>query len=534
MPPAAAGPPVGNACPSTAAATGPAVPCVFVCYAGDTLHVSVQTTASGDQYPAISASCGGAYVRCQSSQSCSASSSSTSSSTTVGTCIVETGNALGWCSAGGASGVGLPPAVNDALGLAGAVVAAGQLLATTTVRQASDTAALGPDAATSCAAYYLNSCQFPCLAGDYVVVRVQAFRSGGGTYWGSGTCGGASASCSDWWPCTATSSTQASGPSVGTCTTDMVSVAICYSRRAQPPQETAIQTAMGAAGLAVGTALWGAGVALGTADSVSDHDRDSHRAPEEATSNSDPLSAASRPTSDDDGDGIQNRDERSRAHAASGLIANALVRTTSSDRVTFHFGHPGARATVRSPEGNVMTITYVSTQAAAGCPPAVAIGVPDLSPCLAPPAVATFSLAGDFVGARRASEPGTAVPASAFVVLCSPRASGRCLDGVGIDGTWTFFPATQAARATLQPKAPAGFAAVLGGKTFVDVAADSGDILGTGSGQNSRDALMPLRLWNWHLQGAGTTYQACSGGLVAPCLADSPQQERMLESRQYI
>ena len=547
-PSAVAGPPVVNSCSFDAPAGTMAPPCTFVCNKGDRIYVSAQTTATGSQWPALRARCGGAEAFCQSSYSCSGSSPTVATRDDVGTCVAETVSVRGTCTASGApTDVGsiqreaerqvaqawntVQPHYDSVMRQAGSATWWADLLVRSYAEEAQ---LLGANLPSSCSTVRTNDCQFPCLPGDRIHVRVQGWLGPWlGTVSGTATCGGQSTSCADYMDCHATSPGLAGAAAVGLCSAATEFRATCWSAREGQP--SMVEGAVwGAVGTALGVANQGAGIALATADSVSDHDRDTHRAPEEATSNSDPLNAASRPTSDDDGDGIQNKDERSRAHAASALVANAFVRTTASDRVTFHFGHSGARATVRSPEGNVMTITYVATQASAGCPPAVAIGVPDLSPCLAPPVVATFSLAGDHVASRRAFEPATSVPASAFVVSCPPRASGRCLEGVGLDGTWTFVPATQAPRATLQPKAPAGFAAVLGGKTFKDVAADSGDILGTGNGQNTRDGLMPLRLWNWHLQAAGSTYQACSGGVAAPCYLESQPQESVLGSRQYL
>ena len=536
LPPAEAGLALGNACPSISSAAGPGTPCVFVCGPGDLVRVRVETTANGHNSVAISGSCGGASVRCQGSNVCTEDSAGTASSASLGTCTVEAGNALGWCTAIGPAIVDLPPAANDAIGLALSLGNEGQLIATTTARSVVDVAGTGANAPTSCAAYYLNSCDFPCLPGDTIVIEVRPYRPTPWpiALWGDASCGGVMATCNQVGPCTATSAGTSTSASMGLCRVDMRSVAVCYSRRAQPPQDVVAEAATGAAGLAVGTALWGAGVALGTADSLNDHDRDSHRVPEEATGNSDPLNGGSRPTSDDDGDGVQNKDERSRAHAATTLVGNARARATSSDRVTFHFGHAGASATVRSPEGNLMTVTYTAASVSSGCPPPVVVSIPDLSPCMAPPAVATFGLAGDFVSARRADQPATSVPASAFAVACTPRASGRCLDGVGMDGTWTFVPATQALALSTAAKVPAGFAAVIGGKTYQDVAPDSGDILGSGSGENNRDPLMPARLWNWHEQAPGATQDACSGGLAASCLTESAHAENALRVRLYL
>ena len=538
LPSAVAGPPLLDSCPVESAPGTYATACTFVCNRGDRLSVDAQTTAGGDQWPRLRATCGGVTVVCQAYRSCSATSTDAATSEGLGTCMAETVSVRGTCSAAG--GVTDP---NEALRqvdnarrqvepYAGLALAYADWASKVGGMVAGEVVAAGPSAATMCTTAVLDDCQFACAPGDRVHVRAQGYMQDVWDVWGSASCGGAAVSCSGWIVCEAASPGYAGLPGVGTCSSAGHLRATCWAAH-EGQVDVAAGLAFGAAGLAVGTALWGAAVALGAVDSASDHDRDSHRAPEEITSHSDPLNGGSRPWTDDDADGVANRDERSRLHAASGLVANALARTTSSDRVTFHFGHAGARATVRSPEGHVMTVVYASAQTGPGCPPAVAIAVPDASPCTAPPAVATFSLAGDFAGARRAHEPGVAVPASAFVVLCSARASGRCLDGVGMDGTWTFVPATQAARATLQPKAPAGFAAVLGGKTFVDVAADSGDIQGGGSGQNTRDALMPIRLWNWHVQGWGATYHACSGGVAAPCSVESQPQESLLSSRQY-
>ena len=419
----------------------------------------------------------------------------------------------------------------DPLYLVWWAAAEADLVARQGLRAAQETAGLGADAPFSCTAFYLNDCFFPCLPGDRVVVRATFYTTWNGLIYGAASCGGAHAVCDDWVPCSATSAGTAAPPAgVGTCTSSRNTFAICYAIRGTPPTETVGEAAQTAIDIVNAVP----GIVLGAVDGVSDHDRDTHRAPEEVTSNSDPLNAGSRPTSDEDGDGVQNKDERSRVHATSTLVANALARTTSADRVTLHFGHSGARATVRSPEGNVMTITYVATQASAGCPPAVAIAVPDAAACLAPPAVATFSLSGDLVSARRAEQPAVSIPAGAFVVSCGIRAAGRCLEGVGMDGTWTFVPATQAASLMNQAKLPAGFVAVIGGKTYSDVSPASGDIRGSGNGEENRDPLMPLRVWNWHHQAAGTTLHACSGGLGSSCLLDSSPQEAPLESRQYL
>ena len=257
-----------------------------------------------------------------------------------------------------------------------------------------------------------------------------------------------------------------------------------------------------------------------------DQDGDGVKESDEARGHSDPTRPQSTPSSDDDGDGVANRDEASRLHA-SGVITGPAVRVTASDRVTFHFGAPGATATVRGPGGERMSVTYLPGEGQ-DCPGSVPRVVGDVVEDCTRPVVATFDLAGGLVSARAASDPSLAVDASAFRVSCSAGARLACLLDAAMDGTWVVTPAQQAPRASAQAKVPAGWAATLGGKTFVDVASDSGDITTGGSGQNSRDALMPVRLWNWHTQAPGTTYAACSGGLAAPCATEAPPQESAL------
>ena len=264
-----------------------------------------------------------------------------------------------------------------------------------------------------------------------------------------------------------------------------------------------------------------------------DADRDGHNDTHEARSWSDPTSAASTPDADDDGDGIANRNETSRAHAA-GAVRSPAVRVAATDTVTAHFGAPGATLRLTSPGGARMSVTYLPT-AGGACPGAPPRPVPDVAAdCQAAnaPAVATFDLAGTFLGARRADDPSVAIPTSRFLVACAdPRDGGAiadCLVGTAADGSWLLEPAHQAPRASAQPRTPAGMQVTIGGKTFHDVAPDSGDLTAGGNGQNSRDALMPLRLWNWHKQADGATYAACSGGLASPCLIDAPPQESLL------
>ena len=384
-----------------------------------------------------------------------------------------------------------------------------------------------------------QSCTFVCFPGQRLYVFADTTASGFQWPRLRATCGGAEAVCQAQGGCTAYSPDAATSQGIGLCIAETLYVrGFCATDG--PPEAPATW----AAGFALATGqevAWDAyatavGLANGAVALALDSDRDGFQVHTEVQGNSDPTNAASKPTNDDDGDGLQNKDERSRAHALTGAVGNPAVRTGTLDRATFHFGHAGARATLRSPEGYAMTMVYLPPPGASpGCPPTITVSVPDLSPC-SPPVVATFRLDGVLVGARRADAPSVAVPASSFLVHCTPRVGvpGACLGNVGADGTWHVAPATQAPRASLQPRLPAGFELSIQGKTFNDVAPDGGDIATTGTGQSSRDALMPLRLWNWHHQPAGSTYQACSGGLAAPCLFESPPPEGLLESRLYL
>ena len=296
------------------------------------------------------------------------------------------------------------------------------------------------------------------------------------------------------------------------------------SQAVQGAARTASDTANGAVATVTGTVL--PVVAL-----AQDPDRDGHDAPAEALGRSDPANGASRPTSD--GDGVQNQDERTRLHARGPLVGNALARTAPGDKVTFRLGHAGARATVRSPEGDAMTVPDAPREVGSGCPPSVTISVPDASACTMP-VVASFSLAGGFLAARRAHDPGAAVPASAFVVLCSPRTlgAGTCLQGVGADGAWQPVPATHAAR-DAPAEDPRRLRGLLG-KTSNDVAAD-----GWRHRHDRQRAERPRRALarapvDWHLQAAGTTPHACSGGLASPCLSDGAPRESVFQGRPFL
>ena len=294
---------------------------------------------------------------------------------------------------------------------------------------------------------------------------------------------------------------------------------------------TASDTANSTVGTAVGLALWAAGTALGTADPyvrlAQDHDGDGYTTASEILGKSDPNSGASRPWSDDDGDGVQNQNEQSRAHAM-GYLTHPLVRATSGDAAWIHLGIAGATAEITGPTGATMRVTY-APGAGSACPgtlpkePAVL-----LSDC-STPVVAQVNFAGQVVAARAAFNPAVGIPVSAFRVTCTPAPlaplSGPCLVGAAVDGTWRLSPAEQAPRLSVQAKVPAGMLVSIQGKAYRDVADDSGDITGSGSGQNSRDGTMPLRLWNWHRQAAWSTHAACSGGLAAPCLTESPPEE---------
>ena len=215
------------------------------------------------------------------------------------------------------------------------------------------------------------------------------------------------------------------------------------------------------------------------------------------------------------------------------------MRASASDHAWLHFGAPGATATLASPSGATLRVTYAPTTPA-GCPPALPAPAEDvLARCVSVPAVARVSFAGSIGPARAAHDPGLALPASWFHVVCTPSpyapaAEGPCLVGAAVDGTWTLTPAQQGPRARLQPKAPAGMLVSVQGKALHDVAPDSGDITSTGSGQNSRDPLMPDRLWDWHKQAPWTTYAACSGGLAAPCTTESGIEERPLAATGYV
>ena len=262
------------------------------------------------------------------------------------------------------------------------------------------------------------------------------------------------------------------------------------------------------------------------------HDTDGDGAPDaqEAASSSDPASAASRPTTDDDNDGVQNQDESTRLHAM-GHLQSPAVRASAVDRVTAHFGVPGATLTLTAPTGARMSVTYqpAGVGTCPGTPPREAGAI--VHDC-ALPVVATFDLAGGFVSARGAFEPDVTVPAGAFRVVCTPAGAtgppASCLAGAGADGTWLLTPPQQAPRASTQARLPGGTLLAVQGKTYNDVAVDSGDVTATGSGQNSRDAFMGARAWNWQRQAPGTTHDACSGGLAAPCLTESPPQESPL------
>lgn len=261
-----------------------------------------------------------------------------------------------------------------------------------------------------------------------------------------------------------------------------------------------------------------------------DTDGDGEADVNETRRNSDPLNPASRPGSDDDADGVENRNESTRAHAL-GFVRGPAVLVAPSDTVTAHFGAPGATLTLTGPSGARMSVTYqpAGTPSCPGTPPRTAGDV--VHDC-ALSVVATLSLRGDVLSARGAHEPAITVPASAFVVRCArPLLVGTppdCLVGTAVDGSWLLEPAEQAPRASVQLKVPSGTRLDVGGKVFDDVAPDGGDVTATGSGQNSRDALMAYRLWNWHEQAAGTTYQACSGGLAAPCATEAPPEENAL------
>lgn len=270
---------------------------------------------------------------------------------------------------------------------------------------------------------------------------------------------------------------------------------------------------------------------------ATDPDGDGTASHDEVLARSDPASAASRPDTDDDGDGVQNRDEQTRAHAA-GLLIHPRVRATASDRMVVHLGAPGSSASVTSPTGASLRVTYVG-----GPGPDCPGPLPKepgllLEDCLSPPAVVQVGFGGDILSARAAYDPSVALPASAFRVACTPppmapTATG-CLVGAAVDGTWLLQPAAQGPRLSVQAKVPAGMLVEIAGKVFDDVAPDSGDVRAGGSGQNSRDALAPLRLWNWHRQAAGTTYAACSGGLVAPCASEGPAVENVASSLVFV
>ena len=225
---------------------------------------------------------------------------------------------------------------------------------------------------------------------------------------------------------------------------------------------------------------------------------------------SDPAAGGSRPTSDEDGDGVQNRDEQTRAHAM-GLLVHPTVRVTAADRAWVHFPAPGATAALVAPTGATLRLTYLP-------PP----GAPCGASC--PAVVAEFDLSGQVVAARLASNPAVLVPAAHFRASCTPSPFGpttatACLLGAGADGSWLLRPAQQ------QGAGPAGMRVSIGGKTYDDVAPASGDIATTGTGQANRDPTMPARVWNWREQPAGTTHAACSGGLASPCATEAGQRE---------
>ena len=302
----------------------------------------------------------------------------------------------------------------------------------------------------------------------------------------------------------------------------------------------AIATATALAGTAAGLVTSTVNGAIATVQNhpayatARDPDGDGVLTQDEATGRSDPTNGTSRPTSDDDGDGVQNQNEQTRAHAA-GVLAHPKTRATAADHAWLHFGAPGATAALVSPTGAALRVTYAPTPGPA-CPGALPRPVPQvLADCALGPAVAKVAFDGTILAARQADNPSVGVPASAFQVSCTPAPlrplappAGPCLVGAGVDGTWLLAPAQQGPRASVQPKAPGGMLVSVAGKTFADVDPLSGDITTTGNGQNNRDALMPLRLWNWHQQAAGTTYQACSGGLASPCATESPPEENGL------
>lgn len=422
------------------------------------------------------------------------------------------------------------------------------------------------------------SCAFVCRPGDAVYMQASSQSQVGDSVHAAGECGGVYVVCggSGGNGCWTTSAGSAGSVAVGRCyaispRTNGACVAgppavaglVGSATRAawsgeysaasfvQYGYDSAKRAAgdpVGEAGRQVAWALGWVGFVTGTVNGVAgpyvalaqDPDGDGATTQAEATSSSDPLSGASRPTTDDDGDGRQNQQEQTRLHAM-GVLRSPDVRATAADHAWIHFGEPGATASLTSPSGATLRVTYAPAPTPGGaCPGELPAPADRLARDCLVPAVARVSLSGVVESARRADDPAASVPASWFKVACTPSpyapaaSTASCLVGAAVDGTWTLQPAPQAPRASVQAKVPAGMLVSVQGKAYRDVAADSGDIATTGNGQNSRDALMPYRLWNWDRQAPGTTHDACSGGLAAPCMTEAGPVEHPISATWFV